>query len=81
MYSCSSVYMERLVQTNSYSECMEWISTETCTYSAKYIYEVGVQHCLLKLIYSEGMQVSRSVDRSIDTRSMGYIIWAILEDI
>ena len=59
--------MERLVQMNRNSECMEWISTEPCTYSAKYIYEVEVQHCLPKLIYSEGMQVSRSVDRSIDT--------------
>ena len=48
------------------------------TYREKYIYGVEVQYCLPKLIYSEAMQVSRSVDRSIDTRNMGYIIWAIL---
>ena len=29
-----------------------------CTYSAKYIYEVEVQDCLPKLVYSEGMRES-----------------------
>ena len=66
--------MERLVQTNSNSECMEWISTEPCTYSAKYIYEVEVQDCLPKLIYSEGMR--ESVVVSIVVSILG--TWAAL---